>query len=98
MIDIPVKLAPHYLEELMRLALLLEVEVRLERLGDEEMPAESGMARVEGQAILFIDSRLPDIQKVEVVARELAAFPLEGIYLKPAVRALLEREKEKGER
>jgi len=95
MLQISPALAPHYLEELMRLAAQLEVQVRVERLGDEENPVESGLAWVDGKAILFIDSRLPDIQKVEVVAKELSVFPLEGMYIKPAIRELLE---EKGKR
>jgi hypothetical protein len=90
MLSISPHLAPHYLEELMRLASQLEVQVRVERLGDEENPVESGLAWVDGNAILFIDSRLPDIQKVEVAAKELAVFPLEGMYVKPAIRKLLE--------
>jgi hypothetical protein len=91
MLSISSEIAPHYLEELMRLAAQLEVQVRIERLGDEENPVESGLAWVDGKAILFIDSRLPDIQKVEVAARELSVFPLEGMYIKPAIRKLLEK-------
>ena len=91
MIAISPEIAPHYLEELMRLAAQLDVTVRVERLGDEETPVESGLAWVEGKPTLFIDSRLADIQKVEVAARELSTFPLEGIYLKPAIRKLLEK-------
>ena len=95
MIAISPEIAPHFLEELLRLAALLDVTVRVERLGDEETPVESGLAWVEGKPTLFIDSRLTDIQKVEVAARELAAFDLEGVYVKPAIRELLE---EKGKR
>ena len=91
MIAISPEIAPHYLEELMRLAAQLEVRVRVERLGDEENPVESGLAWVDGKAILFIDSRLPDIQKVEVAAKELSVFPLDQLYIKPAIRELLEK-------
>jgi hypothetical protein len=90
MIKISPEIAPHFLEELLRLAALLDVTVRVERLGDEETPVESGLAWVEGEATLFIDSRLTDIQKVEVAARELSTFSLEGFYIKPAIRELLE--------
>ena len=90
MLSISPEIAPHYLEELLRLAAQLEVKVRIERLGDEENPVESGLAWVDGEAILFIDSRLPDIHKVEVAAKELAVFDLDELYIKPAIRELLE--------
>ena len=90
MLSISSEIAPHYLEELMRLAAQLDVKVRVERLGDEEVPAESGLAWIDGKPVLFIDSRLSDIDKVDVAARELSAFPLEGVYVKPAIRELLE--------
>ncbi|MDF1536040.1 MAG: hypothetical protein P1S46_05985 [bacterium] len=90
MLSLPPEIAPHYFEELMRLAVQLDVTVRVERLGDEETPVESGLAWIEGKAVLFIDSRLSDIEKVDAAARELSVFPLEGLYIKPAVRKILE--------
>jgi hypothetical protein len=91
MIAISPEIAPHYLEELMHVAVQLDITVRVERLGDEETPVQSGLAWVEGKPTLFIDSLLTDIQKVEVAARELSTFPLEGLYIKPAIREILER-------
>ncbi|MDT8396350.1 MAG: hypothetical protein RRA32_07910 [bacterium] len=90
MLSLSPEIAPHYFEELLRLASQLDVKVRVERLGDEEVPVESGLAWIEGKAVLFIDSRLSDIEKVDAAARELSVFPLEGLYIKPAVRKILE--------
>ncbi|UCG38576.1 MAG: hypothetical protein JSV00_10480 [bacterium] len=85
----PPALAPHYLAELMHLASRLEVQVRVERLGDAEIEVTSGLVWLEGRPIVFLDARLSPREKVLVLARELSSFPLEGIYLKPAIRRLL---------
>lgn len=89
--EIPARLASHYLSELMRVAARLEVQVRVERLGDAEQPVESGLVRVEDQTILFLDTRLSDREKVQVMARELGRLPTDDLYVKPAIRDLLTR-------
>lgn len=76
-------------QELLELAARLDIEVRREVLGDAEMPASSGLVRIHGRPILYLDTRATDQEILEVFARELAAFPIEGLYLKPAVRRLL---------
>lgn len=77
------------LEELLRLAGHLGIEVRREHLGDAEAPAESGLVRLKGKNILLLDTRLAPREAVEAVARVLARFPLDDVYVKPAVRLLL---------
>jgi hypothetical protein len=83
------ELIPHYLAELMKVAAQLDVQVRVERLGDAETPIESGLAWVEGKAVMFLDPRLSDLEKVQVIAREISRFPTEELFLKPAIRELL---------
>ncbi len=75
----------------MNLALRLNIQIRREVLGDEESPAKSGLIYLEGDPVLFLDRRLSASDAVEVLVHELAPFPLDGVYVKPAVRELLER-------
>ncbi len=81
----------HLLQELSNLALRLDIHIRREVLGDEETSAKSGLVYLEGEPVIFLDKRLSTSASVEVLVHELAPFPLDGVYLKPAVRELLER-------
>ena len=78
------------LHELLELAYRLDVTVRKERLGDEELPAESGLAWIDGTPVLFLEARLSPAEPVAVLVRELSRFPIEDVYIKPGIRALLE--------
>ena len=83
----------HLLDELLKLAERLEIEVRREYLGDIEAPAQSGLVYLRGEPILFLDIRLAPREAVET-----ADFPLDDVYVKPAVRRLLEaRENDPGD-
>ena len=88
----------HLLDELLKLAERLEIEVRREYLGDIEAPAHSGLVHLRGKPILFLDIRLAPREAVETAASVLADFPLDDVYVKPAVRRLLEaRENDLGD-
>lgn len=76
------------LHELLELAYRLEIKVRRERLGDEDIPIKSGLAWIDSCPVLFLDPRISPTEAVEVLVRELADFPLEDIYIKPGIRAL----------
>lgn len=78
------------MQELLELAFRLEVKVRRERLGDEDVPVQSGLAWVDHRPVLFLDSRLSAPEAVDILVRELAGFPLEDIYIKPGIRALFD--------
>ena len=75
---------------LLELAHRLEIKVRRERLGDEDVPVQSGLAWIDHQPVLFLDSRLSALEAVDILVRELADFPLEDLYIKPGIRALLD--------
>ena len=78
------------MHELLELAHRLEIKVRRERLGDEDVPVQSGLAWIDHQPVLFLDSRLSALEAVDILVRELADFPLEDLYIKPGIRALLD--------
>ena len=82
------------LHELLELAFRLDIKVRRERLGDEDMPVQSGLAWVDHQPVLFLDSRISSIEAVDIIVKELAGFPLEDVYIKPGIMALLDPDPE----
>ena len=86
---IPARDPQFLLPDLLMLAERLGIEVRREALGDAETEVKSGLAMVDGRPILFLDSRIGSREAVEVFVRELRAYPLEDVYLKPALRDLL---------
>ena len=83
------------LDFLVDLAREAGIDVRvLSRAGAGEVPPESAVCRVRGSLwVILSASDLPE-QRIAVLAgalREHAGEALEGRYLPPAVRALLER-------
>jgi hypothetical protein len=78
------------MHELLELAHRLGIKVRRERLGDEDVPVQSGLAWIDHQPVLFLDSKISAPEAVDILVRELAGFPLEDIYIKPGIRALLD--------
>ena len=80
--------------ELLELAFRLDIKVRKERLGDEDMPVQSGLAWIDHRPVLFLDSRISSIEAVDIIVKELAGFPLEDVYIKPGIRALLDPDPE----
>lgn len=78
------------MHELLDLAQRLGIRIRREKLGTEEVPACSGLAWIDGRPVLFLDRGLPAVEAVDVLISELSAFPLEDVYVKPGIRALLD--------
>jgi len=76
------------MHELLELAHRLEIKVRRERLGDEDVPVQSGLAWIDHQPVFFLDSRISAPEAVDILVRELGDFPLEDLYIKPGIRAL----------
>lgn len=84
------------LAELVHLADQMDVQIRREALGDDEAPAESGLAHLDGRPVIFLDRRLEAVEAVGVLVRELAKFRMDDIYIKPAIRKLFEDTKNGG--
>lgn len=80
------------LEELKAAAQRLGFAVREERLlRDVGYHVRSGRCRLRGEQLILLDRALSPRAQVEVLVDELAGCPLDGLYLSPAARALLER-------
>lgn len=78
-------------EELKTLAERLGLKVREEILLREVgYHPRSGMCRVHGEEVLFVDRSLPVSERITVLSDELKRRDLQGVYLAPALRRLLD--------
>jgi hypothetical protein len=79
-------------EELKALADKLGVRVREEILLREVgYRVRSGLCRVRGEDVVFLDRHLTPGERVDVLLGALAGRDLETHYVSPAIRRLLER-------
>ncbi len=79
------------LNQLKELAEKIGIEVRQENLTMEEGPGTGGVCRFEEKYILFVHAAASRQEKIRVMTEALRKFDLEQIYVKPALRELLER-------
>jgi hypothetical protein len=80
------------LEELKAAAEKLGLRVREERLLREVgYRVRSGRCRLREDEIIFLERGLPVSAHIDVLVDELAARPLDAIYLSPAARVLVDR-------
>jgi hypothetical protein len=79
-------------EELKELARRLGITVREETLLREVgYRVRSGLCRVRGEEVIFIDRTLPAAERLQVLLDGLAGRDFETHFLTPALRRLLER-------
>jgi len=79
-------------EELKELAAKLGLQVREEILLREVgYRVRSGLCRVRGESVLFIDRHLAPGDRLEVLLAAVEGRDLESHYVSPALRRLLER-------
>ncbi|HVN83485.1 MAG TPA: hypothetical protein VMW17_01435 [Candidatus Binatia bacterium] len=79
------------LDELKQLAEQIGIEVREERLLREVgYRVRSGGCRVREKNLILLDRGLPVSAQIDILAGELAARPLETVYISPAARRVLE--------
>jgi hypothetical protein len=78
-------------EELKAVAVRLGVQVREEQLLREVgYRVRSGLCRVHGEEVIFVDRTLPPEERVQVLLDSLAGRDVEALYLSPVLRRLLE--------
>ena len=77
------------------LAHSLGIQVRYEGLeGDTAFPP-GGLCRIKDKHLIIVNSRATTGEKVQTLARALRRFDFSRIYLKPALRDILEEPMEK---
>jgi len=77
------------LSQLEGLADKLGIPIRYEKIEDE-LTGTGGLCRVEGNFILIIHSKADVKEKIQIMIEALRRFDLNNIYVRPALRALLE--------
>lgn len=78
------------LSQLEELAEKLEISVRDENINIDESSIHGGLCRVEGQYVIILNSKTTAQEKIQVAIKALQQFNLSEIYIKPAIRELLE--------
>lgn len=77
-----------YLEDL---AEKLGVSIRYEDLSCSEHTAKSALCRVKGRYLYIMDTSKDLTERIRLLSQCLSQMDLEGIYIVPAIRELLER-------
>jgi hypothetical protein len=77
------------LGELEALALRLEVNIRYESF-EEDPFSPGGICRIRGKPVIILNNAASSGEKCQTLAKALRRFDLNGLYLKPALRELLE--------
>jgi hypothetical protein len=85
--------AEELLSRLEGLAEQLEIPIRYASLATEEYPGRGGLCVLRGQRRIIVERTLGCREKVRLLARGLAQFDLEGVFLLPAVRQAIENAK-----
>ena len=71
-----------------RLGLQVREEILLREVGYR---VRSGVCKVRGEDVIYLDRYLPPDERVQVLLEGLAGRDVETLYLSPALRRLLER-------
>jgi hypothetical protein len=82
------------LSQLEELAHTLGIQVRYEKIMEEELSSIGGLCRVRGEWVIIINSKAAINEKIHTLAKSLKNFDLSSIYVRPALRELLEKEKD----
>jgi hypothetical protein len=90
------KKAVQLLESMEDLADRAGIEVRYDALKSGPVRATSGNCEFNGKPLIVIDRSMQGQARAFALARELAAFDLEGVFLQPAVRDFIDFVKDVG--
>jgi hypothetical protein len=82
------------LNQLEELVGKLDIALRYENVNLEESTESGGLCRLKGEYVLIIHSQASVEEKIRILVEALKHFPLGEIYVKPAIRQLLEDSKE----
>lgn len=75
------------LQDLETLAGALNVEIRY-----DDLDRRGGLCRYAGKACLILQQGLSVPERIDLLARALARFPLDDVFIRPHVRELLEKQ------
>jgi hypothetical protein len=86
------------LNQLEELAGKLGIEIRYGNIAVEESHRTGGLCRVKGQYVLIIHSRLTVKEKIGIITKTLKGFEMDGLYVIPVIRELLDKSSKEPER
>jgi len=78
-------------QHLEELAEKLGVSIRYENLSSSEYPATSGLCRIKGRYLYIMDRSKDLNQRIAALSECLGKMNLDGVYVMPAIRELLEK-------
>jgi hypothetical protein len=78
------------LEHLEEIAARLGVELRYESLGTHGIRCDGGYCRVAGKPLILLNRKDSKRKKILVLARSLRKLDLEGIFIAPGIRRMIE--------
>ena len=79
------------LDQLEALAWSLGIEVRYEKIPQDDVTISGGLCRLKGKSVIVIDARASSKERVRILVQALRPFDLSDVYIRPALRALLEK-------
>ncbi len=79
------------LDQLEALAWSLGVEVRYERIPQDDVAVSGGLCRLKGKNVIVIDARASAKERIRTLVQALKPFDLTDVYIRPALRELLEK-------
>lgn len=68
----------------------LGIDIRYEVMEGETAFSSGGLCRLKGKQVIIMNKRAEKREKIQTLARALRRFELGHIYVRPAVRDLLE--------
>jgi hypothetical protein len=79
------------LDQLEALAYGLGIEIRYEKIPQDDVTIAGGRYRLKGKNVVVIDSRATTKDRVRILVQALKPFDLSDVYIRPALRELLEK-------
>jgi hypothetical protein len=85
------------LRHMEEVASAIGLDIRYERLQGEASGFPGGLCRIRSRPVLILNSEATPREKMMALARALRRFDLSRIYLRPAVREILDADETDGE-
>jgi N-dimethylarginine dimethylaminohydrolase len=79
------------LSQLEGLAYQLGIQIRYEKIGEEDVKSSGGLCLVKGTHVVIVNSKATTKDKIQTLVKALRNFDLSDVYIRPALRDLLEK-------
>ena len=79
------------LDQLEALAYGLGIEIRYEKIPQDDITIAGGLYRLKGKNVVVIDSRATTKDRIRILVQALKPFDLADVSIRPALRELLEK-------